>query len=302
MAELPAFDTSAETVSVSPGRLAGRVAVVTGGGAGIGRAIVDRFVAEGCSVAVLEISPARGNALVEEYAGKVVVLRGDATQLDDNRAVVEAAAGVFGHLDCFVANTGYWDFGVSAEDLPEDEGFDQAFEQIFSLNVKALLAGAKAAAPALRRTQGSIIMTASNASLHPGGGGPLYTAAKHAVVGLVRQLAYELAPEIRVNAVAPGGMLTALAPPPALSKAASTISDLPMDKLISIVSPLGFLPEPDDYVGWYVALASANDARTITGSIIECDGGEAVRGRAFSEYARQLAGDPRSGLNKLNSV
>lgn len=268
--------------------------MVTGGGAGIGRAIVDRFVAEECSVAVLEISADRARAIERDHEGKVVVVCGDATRMHDNQAVVEAATAAFGHLDCFVANTGYWDFGVSAEDLPQDERFDEAFDQIFSLNVKALLAGAKAATPELRRNRGSLVMTASNASLHPGGGGPLYTAAKHAVVGLVRQLAYELAPEVRVNAVAPGGMLTALSPPPALSQAASSIAELPMDQLISIVSPLGFLPEPRDYVGWYVALASAEDALTITGSIIECDGGEAVRGRAFSEYARQMAGDPRS--------
>ncbi|MEU1520143.1 3-(cis-5,6-dihydroxycyclohexa-1,3-dien-1-yl)propanoate dehydrogenase [Streptomyces sp. NPDC005811] len=276
------------------GRLAGRVAVVTGGGSGIGRAVVDRFVAEGASVAVLELSPERGKAVEAAHPAEVVVVQGDATRLGDNRSVVDTALDRFGRLDCFVANTGFWDFGVSVEDLPGDERFDSAFDQLFALNVKALLAGAKAAVPHLRETRGSIVMTASNASLHPGGGGPLYTAAKHAVVGLVRQLAYELAPEIRVNAVAPGGMLTALAPPPALAHAASSIADLPMDDLISLVSPLGFLPRPEDYTGWYVALASASDALTITGTVIECDGGESVRGRAFSEYARTLAGDPRA--------
>ena len=245
-------------------------------------------------MAVLEVSAERAESLREAHPGRVVVVEGDATRLQDNDAVVTAATSTFGHLDCFVANTGYWDFGVTAEDLPSDGRFDEAFDQLFALNVKALLGGAKAAVPALRLAGGSVVMTASNASLHPGGGGPLYTAAKHAVVGLVRQLAYELAPEVRVNAVAPGGMLTALAPPPALAPAASSIADLPMERLISIVSPLGFLPEPRDYVGWYVTLASAEDARTITGSIIECDGGESVRGRTFSEYARQLAGDPRA--------
>lgn len=276
------------------GRLHGRVAVVTGGGSGVGRAIVDRFVTEGCSVAVLELSDERAQALVDALPSNVAVVRGDATRLADNHAVVAEATSRFGHLDCFVANTGFWDFGVSAEDLPGDARFDEAFDQLFRLNVKALLAGAKAAIPGLRRTRGSLVMTASNASLHPGGGGPLYTAAKHAVVGLVRQLAYELAPDVRVNAVAPGGMMTALAPPPALAHAASSIADLPMEQLISTVSPLRFLPEPEDYAGWYVALASERDARTITGTVIECDGGESVRGRAFSEYARQLAGDPRA--------
>lgn len=274
--------------------ITGNTILITGGGSGIGRAIVERFVAEGAAVVVLELSEARAAGLVEESAGAVAVVRGDASRLADNVTAVDAARQLHGRLDCFIANTGFWDFGTTLEDLPDDERFDLAFAQIFDLNVKAFLAGAKAAYPLLRATRGSFVMTGSNASQHPGGGGPLYTASKHAVVGLVRQLAYELAPEVRVNAVAPGGMLTALTGPPALAHAARDISDLPMDELISTVSPLGFLPEPADYVDWYVALASATEARTITGSVIECDTGERVRGRAFSEYARARAGDLRS--------
>lgn len=276
------------------GRLDGRIVVVTGGGSGIGRAIVDRFVAEGASVVVLELSNTRGETLRDAHPEGVFVVRGDASVLRDNVAAVESARDVFGGLDCFVANTGFWDFGITLQDLPDDERFDLAFHQIFDLNVKAFLAGAKAAYPALRAAHGSFVMTGSNASQHPGGGGPLYTASKHAVVGLVRQLAYELAPEVRVNAVSPGGMLTALTGPPALAHAARSISDLPMDELISTVSPLGFLPSPDDYVDWYVALASATESRTMTGAVIECDTGERVRGRAFSEYARARAGDLRA--------
>ncbi|MCG7632916.1 SDR family oxidoreductase [Gordonia McavH-238-E] len=288
------MDDSHQPSVAAHGRLAGRIAVVTGGGAGIGRAVVDRFVREGASVAVLELSEPRIAALQESYGDAVLTVRGDATRLGDNRDVVATAREAFGSVHCFVANTGFWDFGQSMEQLPDDERFDLAFGQIFDLNVKAFLAGAKAATSALRETRGSLVMTASNASMHPGGGGPLYTASKHAVVGLVRQLAYELAPAVRVNAVAPGGMLTSLTGPPALATGATSIADLPMDELISTVSPLGFLPEPEDYTGWYVSLASADDARTITGSVIECDGGERVRGRAFSEYARLKAGDLRS--------
>jgi len=278
------------------GRLDGRIAVVTGGGSGIGRAVVDRFVAEGASVVVLELSQERAEAVRAAHPDRLVVVQGDATSLATNLRAVDAARDAFGGLDCFVANTGFWDFGTTLEDLPGDDRFDLAFSQLFDLNVKAFLAGAKAAYPALRSARGSYVMTGSNASQHPGGGGPLYTASKHAVVGLVRQLAYELAPEVRVNAVAPGGMLTALTGPPALAHAARDISDLPMDELISTVSPLGFLPAPQDYVDWYVALASATESRTMTGAVIECDTGERVRGRAFSEYARAQAGDLRASL------
>jgi NAD(P)-dependent dehydrogenase (short-subunit alcohol dehydrogenase family) len=276
------------------GRLTGRVAVVTGGGSGIGRAIVDRFLEEGASVVVLELSEPRAAALRESQAQGLVVVNGDATSLAANTVAVDTARDAFGRLDCFVANTGYWDSGTTLEDLPSDERFDEAFQQLFDLNVKAFLAGAKAAYAELRSSRGSYVMTGSNASQHPGGGGPLYTASKHAVVGLVRQLAYELAPEVRVNAVAPGGMLTALTGPPALDQVARDISDLPMEELISAVSPLGFLPRAEDYVDWYVALASATESRTMTGAVIECDTGERVRGRAFSEYARARVGDPRA--------
>ena len=184
---------------------------------------------------------------------------------------------------------------MSAEDLPDDHRFDEAFTQLFELNVKAMLAGAKAAAPHLRASRGSLVMTASNASLHPGGGGPLYTAAKHAVVGLVKQLAYELRTDVRVNACRPGRHADRACRRLQRSRIwRRSIDDLPMEQLISTVSPLEFLPQPADYVGWYVALASASDALTMTGSVIECDGGEAVRGRAWSEHARRLAGDPRA--------
>lgn len=136
-------------------RLRGRVAVVTGGGSGIGRAVVDRFVAEGAALVVLELSEARAQALRDSCPEQVVVIVGDATRLEDNVAAVRAAVDTFGHLDSFVANTGYWDFGTTLVDLPDDARFDLAFQQLFDLNVKAFLAGAKSAHEALRATGGA---------------------------------------------------------------------------------------------------------------------------------------------------
>lgn len=197
------------------GWLDGSVSLVTGAGSGLGHAIVDRFLDEGARVGVLEINPHKAAALEAQFGRRVAVTVGDATRYIDNERAVAATIAAFGQLDSFVGNAGLWDYSTSLEDLPAD-AIDGAFDEIFHLNVKGYLLGAKAAIPALRQNNGSIIFTVSNAGFWPGGGGPLYVASKHAVMGLVKQLAYELAPEIRVNGVAPGGMPTDLRGPRAL--------------------------------------------------------------------------------------
>ena len=257
--------------------LTNQVALVTGGGSGLGHAIVTRFLEEGARVGVLEISSAKADALAEEFGDDIVVTMGDATSYQDNETAVEKVAARFGTLDCFVANAGLWDFDTGLDALPAD-AISSAFDQLFSVNVKAGLLGAKAAYPHLRASRGAMIFTLSNAALYPGGGGPLYTASKHALVGVVRQLAYELAPEVRVNGVAPSGMGTDLRGPSALGQSDMTYSSQDADRDMKSWSPLGVAPQPEDYTGHYVLLASRRDAAVVTGSIHVCDGGGAVRG------------------------
>ncbi len=253
-----------------------QVALVTGGGSGLGRALVERFVEEGARVGVLEIVPAKAEALREDLGDAVVVVEGDATTYGANADAVRATVGAFGRLDTFVGNAALWDFGTSLTDLPAD-ALPAAFDELFGLNVKACLLGAKAALDALRETEGSMIFTLSNAVFQPGGGGQLYTASKHAVVGLVEQLAYELAPAIRVNGVAPGGMVTDLRGPEALGLAARPLSAVLGDDRMKGFNALGIAPEPRDYTGHYVLLASRQNNRTATGSIHRCDAGVGVR-------------------------
>ena len=109
----------------------------------------------------------------------------------------------------FVGNAGVFDVYAKLADLA-DEDLTRAYDELFGVNVRGCIFGAKAALPALRKTGGSMIFTASVAGLNSGGGGALYTASKHAVVGLIRELAVELGPDIRVNGVAPGGTMTDL--------------------------------------------------------------------------------------------
>jgi NAD(P)-dependent dehydrogenase (short-subunit alcohol dehydrogenase family) len=264
------------------GWLDGTTALVTGGGSGIGRAIVDRFVAEGARVGVLEIMPEKCATLRSELGDAVVVTEGDVTSLDDNRRAVDETVGAFGRLDTFVGNSGINDGFTPLVALP-DERIDEIFDTIFAVNVKGYLLGAKAALPALLETQGSMIFTVSNAGFAPGGGGPVYTATKHAVVGLVRQLAYELAPKVRVNGVAPSGTVTDLRLPSAFGEGedgrGQRAFEIPgIEDKIREITPLHVAPTPGDHAGAYVLLASRDNAAVMTGTIIQSDAGLSVRG------------------------
>ena len=183
----------------------------------------------------------------------------------------------FGRLDCAIGNAGIWDYAVSLDALPE-ERIDAAFDELFHVNVKGYLNLAKAALPALVRSSGALIFTVSNAGFDPAGGGPLYTASKHAVVGLIRQLAYELAPAVRVNGVAPGPIDTDLRGPSALGQADRSIGSLNLPEVAAPNVPLGRVPATADYAGGYVFLASRRDSRPATGGVLSLDSGIAVRG------------------------
>ena len=261
------------------GWLQDTVAIVTGGGSGLGRALTERFVAEGAKVGVLEKSPEKLAKLEADLGDAVVAVQGDVTSYADNVRVVTETVERFGRLDTFVGNAAIWDFSTKLVDMPEST-LDKLFDEMFHVNVKGYLLGARAAVHELVKTGGSVIFTLSNAAYYPGGGGPLYTASKHAVMGLVKELAFEFAPKVRVNGVAPGGMITDLRGPGALGLDEVTIASVPLGDLAKLCSPLGVLPEPADYTGHYVLLASKKNSPTATGTVINCDGGLGVRGLA----------------------
>ena len=245
-----------------------RVVLVTGGGSGVGRAIVDRFLDEGARLVVLERDPDKVASLASIGSGALVTVTGDVTRYADNEKAVAAAVETFGRLDVFLGNVGLWDFSRTLVGLSPTE-LEAGFHDLFRVNVLGYLLGARAAAAALRESRGAIILTLSNASFYPQGGGVLYTATKHAGLGVVRQLAYELAPEIRVNGVAPGGMATNLSGPSSLGLDARRISDIPIREYLEEHSALERAVDPADYVGTYALLASARDALTVTGTVFD---------------------------------
>jgi 2,3-dihydroxy-2,3-dihydrophenylpropionate dehydrogenase len=263
------------------GELDGHVALVTGGGSGIGRGIVEHFVAEGGQVGVLDLSEPRLRELEEALGDEVVCVQGTVTSMDDNERAVAATLERFGRLDTFVGNAAIFDAFATLVDMPA-EAVSDAFDELFGVNVKGYLLGAKASAPALLDSSGSMIFTASYASFHPAGGGSLYTASKHAVAGLVRQLAYELAPKVRVNGVAPGVAPTNLQGVAALGQ--GVLESLHPDTAKAL--PLQFVPEPSDYASVYLFLARKESSKMITGSIVVADSG--IENRGLSQVAGGL--------------
>jgi 2,3-dihydroxy-2,3-dihydrophenylpropionate dehydrogenase len=254
------------------GWLDGQVALVTGGGSGIGRAVVARFIEEGARVGVMERVATRADQLRAEFGDKVVGIAGDVARLADNQRAVAETVRAFGRLDVFVGNADVFD--VYATD---DDKLGEAYDELFGVNVRGVVFGAEAAFPELKKTAGSMVLTASVAGFNSGGGGALYTASKHAVVGLVRLLAADLGPEIRVNGVA-GGTMTDLRRVQSLGDDdRSQLADHNVAKRLRVGNPLHVALAPADLASAYVFLSSRSNARGTTGSIVTVDAGAMLR-------------------------
>ncbi|MER5802174.1 3-(cis-5,6-dihydroxycyclohexa-1,3-dien-1-yl)propanoate dehydrogenase [Streptomyces mirabilis] len=268
------------------GWLEGDVALITGGGSGIGRAVALRYLAEGARVVVLGRSAEQLQEVVEaagDLGDRVRTVAGDVRSPDDLHHAVEATLERFGKLDILVPNAGIWDYHRSVTRL-DGKQLSEAFDEVFGINVKGYILAVEAAWRELVRSRGSIVMTLSNASFHTDGGGSLYTASKHACLGLLRQFAYELAPRVRVNGVAVGGMRTKLRGPESLGLQDRTLEASFAKNEASGVKQPPLIPlhdssvEPEDFTGPYVLLASRANSATVTGAVIPADGGIAVRG------------------------
>lgn len=267
------------------GWLEGYSALITGGGSGIGRAVADRYVAEGASVTILGRDLHRLEEVVANSPApeRMHAVAGDVRSSADLRSAVEANVNRFGKLDTLVANAGVWDYQRHLTRLSGEE-LAATFDEVFAINVKGYFLAAEAAWRELVKTRGSIVMTLSNASFYTAGGGPVYTASKHACLGLMKELAYELAPKVRVNGVACGGMNTDLRGPESLAMKERSISASFAKRTHDTPPPPIPLhdssTDPADFTGAYVLLASREQAGPITGHAVNVDGGIGVRGFA----------------------
>lgn len=254
-------------------RLTDQVALLTGGATGIGAAVVARLIEEGAKVGVLVRDAEQAEIVQARHGDDAIVVTGDVRNYADNAEAVSATVSAFGKLDIFVGNAGIWDFMIPLAEM-DPEQLSETLDEILAVNLKGYFLGARAAISELRKTKGSIIFTASTSSYYTGAGGTPYVASKHAVIGLIRQLAHELAPDVRVNGIAPGGTRTPLSGTMAGQTAELKMQDMQgLDEMIGNMTPLARIAEPEDHAGLYALLASRRDSAYLTGTVILSDGG-----------------------------
>lgn len=265
------------------GWLDGEVALITGGGSGIGLAVVERYIEEGAKVCVADVVEERITQLKERFGDRIDGVVADVTTVEGNEAALDRTLKAFGKLDVFLANAGLGDaFRELADIAAEDVG--ETYDEIFDLNVKAVIIGARVVLPELLKTNGSMIVTVSNSSFYPDGGGVMYIASKHAALGIVRQLAHEFAPFVRVNGVSPGATKTDIRMPASFGldehgqRIRTHTHPSNKDEAVEAVTPLRLHAEPSDHAGAFVLLASRRDSKAMTGTVIESEAGLGVRG------------------------
>ena len=247
-------------------RLAGKVAIVTGGGSGFGEAIARTFAAAGACVVIADLdmgAAARVAAVIGDRACPVHV---DVATREGAESMCEAAAERFGGLDILVNNAGYTHRNAPLMDVDE-----ATFDRIFAVNAKAIYLAALAAVPLLRTRGGGVVLTtASTAGLRPRPGLTWYNASKGWAITATKSMAAELAADrIRVNALCPvagdTGMLHLFMGEDTPEKRAQFEASI----------PLGRLSQPSDIAEAALWLAS-DEASFITGVALEVDGGRCI--------------------------
>jgi NAD(P)-dependent dehydrogenase (short-subunit alcohol dehydrogenase family) len=244
-------------------RLQGRVAIVTGGDSGIGRAVSLAFAREGADVLISYLDEhddaAETGRLVRSAGRKAVTMPGDIGDRDHCRAIVDRAVSELGRLDVLVNNAAYQMGHDSLEEHPPDE-----IERIFRTNILAMFWLCQAAMPHLE-PGAAIVNTASIQAYEPSPQLLPYAATKGAIVTFTKGLAQELTPKgIRVNAVAPGPVWTPLIP---MSMPPEQVASFGED------TPMGRTAQPAEIAPCYVFLAS-DEARFVSGEILAATGGK----------------------------
>ena len=260
-------------------RLQGKVAVVAGGGAGIGRGIVLCMAKEGADIAIPDIQDANAQSVVKEVLAmgrKAISMRCDVTKGAEVQATVDRIKKEMGKVDVLVNNAGM----ASAPGMPFTNNTEEDWDKTYAVNLKSVFLMCKALAPYfIERKAGRIINIASIAGPLAALTMPPYSVAKGGVITFTRVIAKELAPHgVTVNAICPGVLWTSF-----WEKLAQHIADTNpafkgmtarqvFDKRIGDVIPMKREQHPED-IGWAAVFLASDEARNITGQSLNVDGG-----------------------------
>ncbi|HLG48988.1 MAG TPA: glucose 1-dehydrogenase [Reyranella sp.] len=271
-------------------RLAGKVAVVTGGASGMGRATVMRFLADGAKVMVADLNEANGAETVsvakaQGHGDDIAFVRCDVAKEADVSAMVAEAVRRFGRLDIAYLNAGVGGaFGPIAETSVED------WDYTFAVLARSVFLGMKHTSSAMRKFGhgGVILVTASIAGMVGGGGSHAYSAAKAAVISLIENVAAELGPHrIRVVGIAPGVISTPLVHRGRPEKYEKQFTHQPWPDR----------GEPE-VIADVASFLVSDEARFITGETIKVDGGLLAQGIALWGTARDNTFLKSAGVNR----
>lgn len=246
---------------LSPARFAGQVAVVTGAASGIGAATAERLAAEGAAVLLADIAAEAGEAVaagIREQGGRAAFLTADVSSPQDWDRIA-AASGAFGPVNVLVSNA------FTVDVTPAGEMTLASWERQLAVNLTGSFLGFKALLPSLREHQGAVVLT-SSVHAHKGiPGHPAYAASKGALLSLCGQLAVEYGPEVRVNAVLPGPILTA---------AWDRVPQEDRERSVAETAARRFGTPQEAAAA--IAFLAAPEASYITGSSLLVDGGWSV--------------------------
>ena len=255
-------------------RLAGKVAVITGGAGGIGKAAAKLFVEEGAQVLLVDLDEAAlRDAVAAAGARAASYVGADTTQPDQVQRFVQVAVERYGGIDVFLANA-----GIEGRVLPIPDYPIEVFDQVIAVNVRGVWLGLKYVIPVMsRRGGGSIVITSSTAGIRGTTGTSAYTTSKHAVIGMMRSAALECAPlNIRVNTVNPAPIETRMMRSLEQMRAANAADGSLTPERVKAAGasriPLKRYGEPEEVARMMLFLAS-DETSFCTGGVYMVDGG-----------------------------